>query len=329
MKNSRSVPPLAAYLVIVVCAPAFAQSTDAEFSALSKARKSVEMESLARDRISKNANDDIALWYLGRVVAGDAKKRDELIPRAEQCIKDLPQSARCHNLLGSLYGAAAMSAGVTAGIKYASRIKEMFVKAVELDPRHYPMRRDLNQFYLQAPGIAGGSVRKAIDNSNDFAKVDASRSQLLRADVHIYEKEYAKAEAILSALKSAGDSDLAEAIQAATTNLGLAMVNNGSPDKAQTLFERQIAVNPGNAAAHFGLGRALLEQKALDSAILSMERALQIDPKLTGHYRLGIAYQRKGDKAKARAAFEQFLAYSSQGRAADDARKRLDELRAG
>ena len=74
MKNSRSFPVLAACLVSVACASAFAQSTDAEFSALSKARKSVEMESLARERISKNANDDIALWYLGRVVAGDAKR---------------------------------------------------------------------------------------------------------------------------------------------------------------------------------------------------------------------------------------------------------------
>ena len=329
MKHSRSVPLLAACLVVGVCAPVLAQSTDAHFSALSKARKSTEMESLARERISKNANDDIALWYLGRVVASDAKKRDELIPRAEQCIKDLPQSARCHNLLGSLYGAAAMSAGVTAGLKYASRIKEMFVKAVELDPKFFPMRRDLNQFYLQAPGIAGGSVRKAIENSNDFARVDASRSQLLRADVHIYEKEYAKAEAILVALTPANDSELAESIQAATTNLGLAMVNNGAPEKAQRLFERQIALNPGSAAAHFGLGRALLEQKSLDPAIVSMERALQIDPKLTGHYRLGIAYQSKGEKVRARAAFEQFLAYTTQGRAADDARKRLGELKAG
>ena len=92
---------------------------------------------------------------------------------------------------------------------------------------------------------------------------------------------------------------------------------------------RQIAVAPSSAAAHFGLGRALLAQKAFDPAIVSMERALQIDPTLNGHYRLGIAYQSKGDKAKAKVAFEQFLAYSSQGRAADDARKRLDELKAG
>lgn len=106
------------------------------------------------------------------------------------------------------------------------------------------------------------------------------------------------------------------------------MVNANEAAKAQKLFERQIAADAFNANAHFGLGRALLEQKQIDASIASMERALQIDPKLTAHYRLGIAYQTKGDKPKAAAMYKQFLGYSAQGRAADDARKRLDELKA-
>ena len=319
---------LVSLLCLGLVANVSAQSTDAEFTALAKARKTIELETLARERIARNTKDDIALWYLGRVAGGDAKKRDELIPRAEQCIKDLPQSARCHNLLGSLYGAAAMSAGITTGITYAGRIKENFQKAVALDPKHFEMRRDLNQFYLQAPGLAGGSVRKAIDNCVDYAKFDAVRSQLLRVEVHIYEKEFAKADAVLSAMKSAGDVELAEAIQSASSSLGFAMINANEAAKAQQLFERHTAATPNFAIAHFGLGRALLEQKLFDAAIVSMERALQIDPKLTLHYRLALAYQGKGDKAKAAALFEQFLAYSSRGRAADDARKRLLELKA-
>jgi tetratricopeptide (TPR) repeat protein len=307
--------------------PAFATSTDAEFNVLVKARKLAELESLAREKLAKNTKDDVALWYLGRFAAGDAKKREELIPRAEQCIKELPQSARCHSTLGSLYGAAAMSAGITAGLKYAGNIKEMFQKAVELDPKHFDMRRDLNQFYLQAPGLAGGSVRKAIQNSTDFAKVDPARAQLLRAEVHIYEKEFDKADAIFANIKPGADGDLADTLRSATSTLGFAMVNANEAAKAQKLFERQIAADTTNANAHFGLGRSLLEQKQIDAAITSMERALQMDPKLNAHYRLGIAYQTKGDKPKAAAMYKQFLTYSTQGRAADDARKRLDELK--
>jgi tetratricopeptide (TPR) repeat protein len=304
-------------------------SSDAEFTALARARKTAELEALARDRLAKNNKDDIALWYLGRFVAGDAKKRDELIPRAEQCIKDLPQSARCHNLLGTLYGAAALSAGLTAGIKYASRIKEMFVKAIELDPKQFDMRRDLNQFYLQAPGIAAGSVRKAVQNSADFATIDPARGQLLRADVHVYEKEFDKAESLVNNIKVGNDAELAESVRTATANIGYALINADAAPKAEKLFTKQIAADPGYATAHFGLGRALLEQKQIDAAIASMERALQLDAKLTAHYRLGLAYQAKGDKPKAAAMFKQFLTYSTQGKATDDARKRLDEMKVG
>lgn len=312
---------------LLISATASAQSTDADFTPLIKARNTTAVESLARERVTKNAGDDVALWYLGRTVAGDTKKRDEVLVRAEQCIKDLPKSARCHHTLGSLYGAMAMSGGMTAGLKYAGKIKEMFVRAVELDPRNYDMRRDLNQFYLQAPGIAGGSVRKAIENSNDFGKLDGPRGQILRAEVHSYEKEFAKAETILKSIKPGTDVDLAEALPGAMVNLGFAMINHDEAAKAQKLFEQQVSVTPSNATAHFGLGRALLAQKNFDGAVIAIERSLQMDPKITAHYRLGMAYQGKGDKERALQAFQQFISYQATGKAADDAKKRIEELK--
>jgi tetratricopeptide (TPR) repeat protein len=306
----------------------FAQSTDADFTQLIKTRNIAGLETLARERLAKNSKDDVALWYLGRAVAGDEKKRGELIPRAEQCIKEMPQSARCHSALGSMYGVLASSGGMTAGMKYAGKIKDMFLKAVELDPKNFDMRRDLNQYYLIAPGIVGGSVKRAIENSNDFAKIDPARGQLLRAEAHIYEKEFAKAETLLRAIKS-GDADVAESVVGAINSVGFGMISANEAALAQKLFERQIALDAKNANAHFGLGRALLEQKNVDGAIASMERALQIEPKTNAHYRLGIAYQTKGDKAKATAAFQQFLTYQKTGKAVEDANKRLEEMKKG
>ena len=305
-----------------------AQSTDADFAQFVKPRNNAAIETLARERLAKSSKDDVAIWYLARAVSGDVKKRDELTLRAEQCIKDLPQSARCHSALGSLYGTLAMSGGMTAGMKYAGKIKDMMLKAVELEPKSFDMRRDLNQYYLQAPGIVGGSVRKAIENSNDFGKIDAPRGQLLRAEVHIYEKEFTQAEALLRAIKST-EADLNESVISAMTSLGYVLVNNREPAKAKKIFEQQIAANDKNANAHFGLGRALLEQKNADAAIQSMERGLALDPKITGHYRLGLAYQLKGDKPKAIVAFQQFLTYQKTGKSAEDATTRLEELKRG
>jgi tetratricopeptide (TPR) repeat protein len=125
----------------------------------------------------------------------------------------------------------------------------------------------------------------------------------------------------------AGNDGAAEALSQAWVGLGFAMINDKQATAAKHLFERRLATDSDNAFLHFGLGRAHLENNAIDSAIASMERALKLDGKLTAHYRLGIAYQARGDKSKAIAAFQQFLTYATSGKAADDARARLDALK--
>ena len=223
-------------LLLVLPSFAFAQSTDADFSSLLKERKFADVEKLANERIAANARDDIAIWYLANTTAGDGTKRDAAIAKAEACIKVLPDSAKCHHALGRLYGAAALSSGMMNGIKYASRIKDEFAKAVELDPKNFEARRDLNQFYLQAPGIAGGSVRKALENSDAHGKFNAAQGQLLRAEVHIYEKEFEKADSLLSAVRPASDEVVARGLPQAWMNLGFALINDKQAAKALLLI---------------------------------------------------------------------------------------------
>jgi tetratricopeptide (TPR) repeat protein len=211
-------------------------------------------------------------------------------------------------------------------MKYVGRIKDSFLKAVELSPKHFDMRRDLIQFYLQAPGIAGGSVRKARDQAAEFAALDPARGTLLRAEIHAYEEEYPKAEALLLGVKPGKDTELASDLHNSLTTLGFAYLQAKQFDKAQSLFERVVNEDKSRAFAHFGLGRALLERQQFDPAIAAFERALQINPKQTLHYRLGMAYLGKGDKAKAAAAFKQFISYQATGKQADESRKRLAEL---
>lgn len=330
LNDFRPAQILCAFAIAWLAGVASAQAptAEADFIALAKDGKRAEIEALARERLARNPKDDIAIWYLARLVAGDATKRDEVVKRAEQCVIEQPQSARCHSAVGSLYGALAMSGGMTSGMKYVGKIKDALQKAVELAPSNYDMRRDLIQFYLQAPGIAGGSVRRATENAEAFTKIDPFRGQILMADVLAYEKKFDRAEATLQALKPA-DAAQTEALTSSLSSLGFSMINGEQHKRAQALFERLVGQRASNAIAHFGLGRALLEQKQIDAAITAMERALQIDPKINAHYRLGIAYQTRGDKPKAIALFTQFLTYATSGRAAEDARKRLDELKRG
>jgi tetratricopeptide (TPR) repeat protein len=180
---------------------------------------------------------------------------------------------------------------------------------------------------LQAPGIAGGSVRKAIANCDEHGKINVAQGKLLRAEVHIYEKEFDKAEAILTTLKQTSDEVVVRTLPQAWASLGFAMIGDKQAGKAQSLFERLIALDMESAMLHFGLGRAQLENNAVDAAIASMERALKLDGKLSAHYRLGIAYQTKGDKPKAIAALQHFLTYATTGKAVDDAKQRIENLK--
>ncbi|MBL8512712.1 MAG: tetratricopeptide repeat protein [Betaproteobacteria bacterium] len=237
-------------------------------------------------------------------------------------------SAKCHHALGSVYGAAAQSAGMVNGIKYAGRIKDMFAKAVELDPASYDARRDLNMFYLQAPGIVGGSVRKAYANADAHAKLHAAQGAILRAEVHAYDKEFEHAEKLLAGVKPpAGDDATPGLLNQSWVNVGLSMVNNKKAPAAVAMFERRLAIEPSNAAFMAGLGRAQLETGAVDAAIASLEKVLTLDKNINVHYRLGIAYQTKGDKTKALASLQQFMSTNPSGRAADDAKSRIEALK--
>ena len=142
------------------------------------------------------------------------------------------------------------------GTKYVSKIKVSLEQPVALDPTFFGTRRDLNQFYPQPLGIAGGNVRKATANADSSAKVSPALGALLPAEVNIYQKEFEKAETILGNIKSGNDERLIENLPSASSRFGFSMIAAEKSDKAIGLFER----------------------------------VLQIDRKFRVHYRLGIAH---------------------------------------
>jgi tetratricopeptide (TPR) repeat protein len=322
-----SIKPV--FLVLALLAlsgVAHAQSTEAEFLTLLKQRDAAAVEALARQRLQAVPTDDVALWAWGRVVAGDPAKRAEVLPRVEACVAARPQSARCHHVLAGLYSAMAMSGGISDGLKLAGKIKDHLVQAVKLDPNHFAMRWELSQYYLQAPGIVGGSVRKARELAREYASIDPARSRLLMAAVHTYEEEWSEAAAELSAVQAGRDALLLEDLNDVWVSLGFAQLQAEKWEPAAKAFRQVLATDADHAMAHFGLGRCLLAQNRYSEAIAAMERAGQLNPKLNVHYRIGIAYQSKGDAPKAIAAFQQALRLPLNGKSADDVRRRLKQL---
>ena len=87
---------------------------------------------------------------------------DTAIDLFKQAIAKSPKNAAAHYHLGDAYGDAALKAGLFSQMSLANKCKDEFLAAVALDPNYYEARLGLLEWYLQVPGIAGGSEAKAI-----------------------------------------------------------------------------------------------------------------------------------------------------------------------
>lgn len=89
----------------------------------------------------------------------------------EKAIEQAPDNAEAHFFRGQIMGAQASNSLMSA-MSYAKKSKTSFAKAVELAPNQVKYRRGLMQFYLQAPGFAGGDPALAKQQAQAIAKLD-------------------------------------------------------------------------------------------------------------------------------------------------------------
>lgn len=319
---------------IATAAPGLAAQpvADPVWAAALKAKRFAEVQTAASARIAARPEDlDAFAALINAALAGnDAAQRSAALLQVESCVQRMPQAAVCHYGVGALLGAQAVNDGMVKAALYAGRIRDAFIKAAALDPSLYAAHSGLVQFYLVAPGMIGGSVAKA----GDAARVAAARlpehAKLLQALVAIERKELAEAERLLAAMAvAAGDDELSNDVAATWAAVGIAHMSAQQPTKARPVFERLVREHPQQAIGHYGLARVHSDAGAWDLALALLERCARLEGAdgLPVDYRLGIAWQAKGERNKARGAFTRFVtAGKGSSRSLDDAKKRLTEL---
>ena len=96
---------------------------------------------------------------------------------------------------------------------------------------------------------------------------------------------------------------------------------------AATYYARALAVKPGDATVVGDLAVSQFYSSDTTSAIVTGEQARTIDPKFGPNlFNLGIFYQTAGDTAKAKGAYEAYLAVSPTGDMAQAAKDNLAAL---
>lgn len=292
--------------------------------------KTADLARAAQARIKAQPDDDQAAIALALSAVDDNEpaRIEASMAALQACVDKRPQAA-CSYALGRVYAQQAMTASVFKMPGLASKTKEQFLKAVELDPNLLEARTVLMQFYLMAPSFAGGGVDKAKALVADVQGRQPEQARLLRAMLAMNDKDWGAAERELAAVKPAGDRTLSREARGQWTRLGLEFVEQKNFAKAQAVFEQVQREHPQHAAGAYGMGRVWMEMGKVDEAIQSLERArtLEGSDRMPIDHRLGQALLAKGDKAGARVVLERFVQNKrANPRNVEEARKLLGSL---
>jgi tetratricopeptide (TPR) repeat protein len=311
-----------------LCLGAAAQMLkDPALEALYSAERNDELQRVSAQRLTTQPDDAQAVLGLALAALSrdDAPARQTAIRHAESCIDKQPRAVPCQYALGVVLGVQAMSEGMFKAARSAGTVRDALVTANELDPAWYPARSALVEFYLHAPGMMGGSNRKAAELARGAPRPEQVR--LLEARVAMVERRFDVALQAFATLPPIADPAVAEDARAWDVQCGLAAIAAGQP--AQAHFERLVRQNPRLPGAVYGLARARAEAGAHEEAVKLYEQAAALKGAEFWPiaYRLGIAQQALGRHDAAKASYTRFIgAGKGQKSALDDAKKRLEQL---
>src|SRR5579863_3477645 len=113
-------------------------------------------------------------------MVGDAKRASEFF---EQAVAAEPGNSVYHHWLGRAFGRRAEMGNPFTAFGYASKARQHFEKAVELDSKNSEAVNDLFEYYLEAPGVIGGGMDKAVKVAEQIAEHNAAEGNYARARI--------------------------------------------------------------------------------------------------------------------------------------------------
>lgn len=284
-------------------------------------RKYVEAKAFFEAAITSNTKNADAHYQLARVLLFQGNS-DDAEDQIDEALELNESNARYHLLRGNILGDRAQKANVLKQAILAPKVKNAFLRAVELDPTLVEPRVGLYNYYSMAPGIMGGSEEEALKQANEVVKLNFVRGHFLLANFYQRKKDFTQAEVEYRKIIDA-DPKKTDGYK----GLGYFFMNQKKFDLAVTQFKKYVELDPKNPDAHDSYGDMLFAQEKYDEAIEKYNFALSIDKNFSSSiYQLGACYEKKGMKAKAIETFQWYLTVEPSGRNADSARKKIKEL---
>jgi tetratricopeptide (TPR) repeat protein len=307
-------------LSLAIVTAAHAQTPVERGKVLIDARKYNEAKVLL-DPIGKS--DPQAAFYLGQI-AMELNDDGKAVDWFEKAVQLNPRSSIYYDWLGRAYGQQAERASKFKLPFLAKRTKSAWDKSIELDPNNLDARSDMIIYYLQAPGFLGGGKDKAKAEAQEIKTRNPYRGAAAFIRVCSDMKDQACLERELSFLVSSFPDSSVGYSQSA-----IFYTNNKQFDKAFAIIDRRLSMKPNDPAGLYSYGRASsVSGMNLDRGEQAMKGYIAAPiptgpPLANAHYRLGLIYEKKGDKAAARGEYQAALRIDP---GQQDARKALESL---
>jgi tetratricopeptide (TPR) repeat protein len=217
--------------------------------------------------LDKHSSSAATNFLVGRdyFMMGDFKKSTDYLLKA---VALQPGSAEYLDWLGRCYGKRAETSNPLAAPGFASKARQAFERALQLDPKNSDALADVFDYYLEAPGFLGGGYDKALAIAERTSVVDPAEGYFERAKLAQKRKEYQTAEEHFRRAVAAAPHEVGHLV-----NLARFLATEGRTRESDAIFLEAQTVNPNAPEVWFARADVLIQQKRnLNEAKVLLEK---------------------------------------------------------
>lgn len=266
---------LSLYYFIFLCCTIIADDNLKKAIELFELKKYHQAKSLLEKIIDQDEKNETAYFYLGRTYF-ELNDYDEAEDNFEEALDLNEKNAEYHYWLAWAYGFEARDANIFTKTFLSPKIKKHFEAAVKINPKHVDARIGLTNYYMVAPGIMGGDLKKAHEQANKIKEIDEKQGRFLLAQIYQKEKNLSKAENEYKILEEKFGND--PGFYNFYNKYGYLLLEQKRFDEAIEKFKKQVDLAPDQANPHDSLGDGYSAAGKSNEAIEEYKKAFEIDP---------------------------------------------------
>jgi len=279
----------------------------------------------------ENDEDPEINYYLGRIALLDTLY-DDAIDYLDVALESDENNTDYLYLLGNAYRYKAQLSGVLTATFAAPKIKSNWEKVLELEPAHLNANWGMFQFYLNAPGIMGGSEEEAFKLATGYIARDPAGGHAMLASYYFTQEDMDQSEQELiksmnSEIKEESARDIHNTNSNTLNQMGYYSLGESDFDKSYKYFKWAIKNAPEQANPYDSMGDHFNAVANYDSALFYYQSALNIDPNFApSNFNKGQMLERLGKIDLAITAYRQLIEKLPGNEYADRAKERLEEI---